>query len=227
MSYRKQLWMLYNDIIQPEVEKIVCPITGGLDSRLLAYILKLKGAKLVSYFLTSPKVNHNRNYAQKIADLCDSKHFVFQGSFSSPHSWVLFDGAKLLSRHYNLKEYDFYIPACNEIATGFSFNKENRRNFWLNDPELKYTSSKSVPKSPYRKIVDPTYNPRLVGFIHNLPLRQRIFQKCYIEMLQEYTPLGDIPRCNDRPYFKPMSIHKGQLNYIYNIIKLRRAFNGR
>lgn len=221
MNYPKEMWKLLNEITQPKTDKIMCPITGGLDSRVIAYILKLKGVSVQSYYMETPYTFNNSEYTTKLSKLIGvENHKII--TIENKHRCPINDAVPYVSQCLDLAEYTFYLAGANGFITGNMLKRENTLRFWIEDPQRVFPSFLNV-KSPYKDIIDPTYNPKWVGYFYNLPLKERLFQNCYIKMINEFTPLGIIPRCFDYPNQKPIAINKGFIHYAIRMMKLRKT----
>lgn len=217
MNYAKAMWQLYNEIVQPQVDKVVCPITGGLDSRVLAYVLKEKGVKVLSTYLYTSELEHNLRYTQQLASICEAQHDIKRVDHRPSTQRAVIAA---LSEYYDSKHLEYWITPFNDMATGIGLRRYSHVDFWLTNANVTYPAI----DSPYfSRIVAPTNDPRWIGFCYSLPKHQRLFQRCYIDMINEFTPLGEIPRCLDYPNQPPIAINKGMAHYIYHFMKLRRT----
>lgn len=185
-QYSYEMWNLLYDATEVHSDKIVCPVTGGLDSRVIAYILSLKNVEIISYYIYTEDTRQNFPHIDKILKECNVKF----------HHWIYAKENRrqaaidYMSERYNLNEYDFYIPAYNNIVTGGNRSKKRDRAWWYNKKlETPYASRN------YRKVINPTNNPKWIAYCYSLPYFQRFLQRAYINMVNDFTPLGDIPRC--------------------------------
>lgn len=201
------MWQIYFDMIQPDKDDlIICPITGGLDSRVVAAVLAQKQVQFISYYVYDETSKKNLPYIKKIAAQCNVKnlHFIHAvNGESNPQTVVNY-----LSKTYNLKDYIKYIPLCNDMITGLGITKKRHRKYWsLKDIEIKEISKH------YKKLVDCTCNQKWVGYCYSLPFTMRLFQRGYIKMINEFTDLGDIPRCFENNQ-EPVKIDRGTIYYV-------------
>lgn len=217
MSYAKEMWDLLNKIVQPTSDKIVCPITGGLDSRVLAYILSLKGVRVISYYIYN-NVSHFENFRhiERLCEICNVEDHLFIGAKFEDMDTV----NRIVNTKYNTKEYQYYLPSFNDLTTGGSLTKKRDRWCWINK-KIFYSSL----EDNYKEVVKPTLNPRWLGYCYSLPRSQRFLQKAYIDMIKEYTPLASVPRCFERGE-TPHPLDKGFIYYslVYSKHKIKRGW---
>ena len=110
----KEMWDLLFNSVNPNSDKIVCPITGGLDSRVIAYILSLKGVNVVSYYIYTDLTKHNFDAITELCKICNVKDNYFIYAEVDRVETAI----KLMSKKYYLKKYQFYTPAFNNVITG-------------------------------------------------------------------------------------------------------------
>ena len=210
----EQMWNIYYNMIDPKpTDKIICPITGGLDSRVTAWVLAKKNIPFISYYVYDEHTKQNLPYIKKIATICGvtKLHLIraVTGQIKSDTA------VSYLSKIYDLKRYIRYIPTCNDMITGLGISKKRHRNYWVN----KNTQLQDIAVN-YGEMVDSTGNQKWVGYCYSLPFSHRIFQKAYIQMINDYTPLGSIPRCFEGNQ-KPVRIDLGVLHYCFSRILQR------
>jgi len=212
-----EMWNLLFNSVNPTSDKIICPITGGLDSRVIAYILSRKRVRVVSYYIYSEATIHNFKHIERLCELCNVKDHLWIKSDFSNTDYI----NKKVGEKYNLKKYQYYLPSFNDVTVGGALTKKKTRWVWVNK-KIYYPHIEDT----YKEVVKPTLNPRWLGYCHSLPRSQRFLQRLYIKMINEHTPLGEVPRCFERGE-APHPIDKGFLYYslIYSYYKLKRGWN--
>ena len=75
-----------------------------------------------------------------------------------------------------------------------------------------------IYRKNYELVVDPTLNPKWISYCYNLPRYNKILQRSFIRMINQYTPLGRVPRCFDRGE-DPIPINKSFTYYSIRFIK--------
>ena len=215
MRVEQEMWDLLMRLVDPQNDKIISPITGGLDSRVLVYILKLKGVRVSSYYIYSEYNKCNFKHIDQLCEMLEVREHTYLNRMD--YSWQgLKDWA---SAKYDLKKYDRYTFAYNNVITGGILSKKDNRRYWYG----KENWQKADWEGDYNQIVNMDVNPNWMGYCYSLPRHQRFLQKAYIRMINEFTPLGNIPRCFDLPGREPIHINRGFPYYAQRFARYKLA----
>ena len=239
---------LYNKIEKTLLDvgnKIFIPISGGLDSRVVAGIFNKKRKIDLSYvYFNIDKDIRHVQYSAKIANQLDiEKYYVIPISnkeidmnFEKISSWNLpknevFTAFTKLNKLVDLKEYTLCIPHGLEYITGIHvtqfdliYKSKNKKidSWYLN--EWRQFEKRWVEKYKiFFKNIITTWNDDLVSFCLNLPLKHRCNQGLYRKMIMKYLPeISSIPR-EDMNFRIDQGDFLYTLNrFIYSCLKLLR-----
>jgi len=188
-SMIENLYKIHKESIPDYEGKIWVNVTGGLDSRVLAYLISQKREIDFGFYYYGEETKHNLVHISNIVKQLDFNEFAYIKMDKAGYGQ--FDAAVERTGKSPCK----YTYVVNSYGDGIStrFTKKSReRKFYLNI----YGDETDMPKTKFREIDMPLWNPRLVGYMHSLPRWQRWYQKAYIQMIKDYMPeIADIPRC--------------------------------
>jgi len=231
----EQLYEKINNTI-PEIKgKVFIPLSGGLDSRVMAGIINNRQPIDLSYvhFKVGSDTRHV-SYSTQIADELDIKKYyvipIYQHEIDYDFNHVSnlpktesYTAFKKLSDIVNLKEYTLIMPHGMEYMTGihitqfdlFYSNKNKKIDDWyLNIWRPIETKWVEFYKSFFKDIIT-TWQDDLVNYCLNLPLKYRCNQRLYRQMIIRYFPkLASIPR--DTMNFR---IDQGEFKYTLNRLR--------
>ena len=197
--------------------KIFVPISGGLDSRVVAGILSKRQKIDLSYvyFNIDRDVRHVQYSSQIANKLNIEKYYVIPISnkeidinFKKISSWDLpknevFTAFTKLNGLVDLKEYTLYIPHGLEYMTGIHItqfdliykSKNEKIDDWYLNKWRQFEERWVEKYKIFFKNIITTWNEDLVSFCLDLPLKYRCNQKLYRRMIMKYLPeISSIPR---------------------------------
>ena len=214
MSKVDEMWAILNDIEIP-TGKLCIPITGGLDSRVLAGVVRQHREIDYSYFYWSEGTRMNVPHVQAIADRCRVKKFELIKLDNVYNTDDAVDEIKRI-----LPKSD-YIWGCNhhgDVMTGMKKSRSAERDYFLNELLVENENKRFLYTETFKSIWRPWWNSRITGFMLSLPRWDRIFQRLYVEMIKKYLPdLAKIPRCYESypGGGKPTRFDKGLVHYTF------------
>jgi len=231
-SYVDELYYTFREVIIDRVSKIrgkICvPISGGLDSRLIAGFIREKidlvlifgnpGAKHIEYAhriaqavgykkgiivttVTDEDVEKNRDIVEKINGLPDE----------STKTYCHLSHANQI---VPLSQFTFVVPHMLDPYMGGNvnlltlFKQRKTKEYWLNYEDISLKGS--LIYKHFGRYLNPIMDARLLQFCERLPLRLKFHQYLYRQMFKKYFPeLAEIKRdnmnvrmdCNELTYF--------------------------
>jgi len=213
MNKVDQMWRILNDIEIPD-EKLCIPITGGLDSRVLAGVVSQYREIDYSYFFWSETTKESIPHVQKLVDKCRVKKFDL---IKLDNVYNTDEATQEIIK--KLPESNKYLYGCNhhgDILSGIAKTRKREREYFLHDFIKENVYQRDITRNKFIGIWKPWVNARTVGFMMSFTRKDRIFQRTYIEMINKYLPdLADIPRCFEKGTGKPTRIDKGIVYYAY------------
>lgn len=209
-----KLWQIHNECVPDYQGKIWINQTGGLDSRILGAIISQRRQIDFGFYYYYAESEHNVEHVIKIVNLLDYKDFKFIKLSRSGYGG--FDDAiHGFNQPVNSKEYTYIVNSYGDAVSGRFRTKRRERRFYC---ELQKETN--LPKTEFKSIKMPLWNPRFVGYMYSMPRYQRLNQHAYRMMIKKYLPeLYEIPRCFEEGY-RPVKMNKF---YMPNVIweKLR------
>jgi len=219
MDLVDELYTKINKTIVDVPGKIFVPISGGLDSRVLAGIISRRRQIDLSYvhFVVGKDARHVQ-YSAQIAAKLDIKDYLVIPIFKEEMDdynrqiadWNLppapsFTAYKKLSQFYDLKEYTLYMPHGMEYITGihltpfeliYPYHDRKITDWFLNTWRPLQKKAVDIYKQHFFKdFLEPTWDDGLINFCLDLPLKYRVNQYLYRKMIVKYFPeLASIPR---------------------------------
>ena len=199
-------------------EPLYVNITGGLDSRVIAGVLKHQGYKIANgCFFYNIANCHNVPHVKKLVNILKYDNFEFKDSktMGTVEDWGEPTEEMLKSTYVN--------NVYGDIATGSSLNKKKIRKYlqWVIKNKIKYGDL----RNHFKRVIDPFDNSIYIGFMFNLPKYLRVYQRGYMLMIRKYLPnLYEIPRCFEKNQ-EPIDLNYYIPKRIISKIK-RRIFNG-
>jgi len=181
-----KLWQIHKESI-PEYEgKIWINQTGGLDSRVLGWLVSQKRQIDMGFYYYYKESRPNLKHVEQLVSLMNYKDFKFIELERSGYGG--FDAAAAKTG-YDPSDYTYIVNSFGDSVSGRFRTKKRERRFWL---ELEKETH--LPETKFKSIEMPLFNQRLIGYFYSLPRSQRMFQRAYIKMIKKYIPF-DIPRC--------------------------------
>ena len=211
MNKVDQMWEMLNDIQIPD-GKLCIPITGGLDSRVLAGIVRQYREIDYSYFYFSEATENSVPYVVALMNRCKVKKYDLIKLDNSYRS----DDAKqeIVEKFPRLQDYIYGCNHHGDILTGMAKSYKRERNYFLHEYEKENQYQVDITENKFKEIWKPWVNPRTVGFLMSYHRKDRIFQRTYIKMINKYLPdLASIPRCFETKG-NPVNIDRGIVYYI-------------
>lgn len=232
-----ELYNLFKTVITERTAniktKICVPISGGLDSRLVAGFLADKidlvlifgnpGAKHITYaHQIAQAVGYNNAILVTTARQIDievAKPLVrmIKGIDESARTYVLLANA---DRVIDLSQYTFVVPHMldpymgNNVNLLTLFKQKQTKEYW-NEYEVNISNKGVEIWKHFGNYVNPIMDDRIKDFCSNLPLRYKFHQYLYRKMFKKYFPkLAAIKRdnmnvrmdCNELTYFVARTI---------------------
>ena len=186
------MWEILNDIEIPD-GKLCIPITGGLDSRVLAGVVRQHRDIDYSFYFLSEKTKMNIPHVKAIADKCRVKKFEL---IKLDNVYNTDEAVDEVMKIFPKNKYIFGCHYYGGTITGMMKTHKQERYYFLNESLVEEEYIKSFWADKFKEIWRPWWNARLVGYMLSLPRRDRIFQRLYIKMIKKYLPdLANIPRC--------------------------------
>ena len=227
-----ELYNLFKTVITERTAniktKICVPISGGLDSRLIAGFLADRidlviifgnpGAKHITYaHQIAQAVGYNKAILVTTAhkeDIEKAKPLVekINGIVESAITYVLLANA---NKVIDLSKYTFVVPHMldpymgNNVNPLTLFKPKQTKEFWVNYEKTVSNKGTLIWKH-FGNYVNPIMDDRIKDFCSNLPLRYKFHQYLYRQMFKKYFPkLAAIKRdnmnvrmdCNELTYF--------------------------
>ncbi len=212
-----EMWKIFNDIEIP-TGKLCIPITGGLDSRVLAGVVRQHRDIDYSFYFWSEKTRMNTEYVETIANRCRVKHLKL---IKLDNVYNTDDAVDEVINIFPKNEYIFGCHFYGGTITGMMKTDKQERDYFLNESLAEEEYIQSFWADKFKEVWRPWWNARLVGYMLALPRRDRIFQRLYIEMIKKYLPdLASIPRCFEsvsgvKTPGTPTRIDRGLLYYTF------------
>lgn len=200
-----EMWQHLNEVVSKmeTTGKICVPITGGLDSRVLAGLL-LKNNKRIdlSYIRFNDDNYCNVGYALYLGIAFHVKDFRTLFVNNKNVIEVMLND---LSKQVNLKEYTLIQPLHMDFYTGLHYEprkmfriKKYEREYWDTVPK-KIAEYKEIYERYFNRVISPFDTKETRKFFESIPGRYKIMQYAYRQMIRKYLHgLYDIPRCYDR-----------------------------
>ena len=224
----EKLYNLLLDIIKQNVDKIkgkICvPISGGLDSRVVAGYMQVLNRPIDLVVTFGNQHDKHIGYAQRIAraagysdqiitasvtkqEINDNHSIVQSFSGLSEMATPGFVCLQKINNKIDLSDYNFIIPYGIDRLTGI---KINALTFWRGakyfiEQDRYFVNSyyKQICLNGFKvfhyfgaKAINPIwYSESLFEFCTNLPLKERFHQRLFRQMIKTYFPeLAAIPR---------------------------------
>lgn len=238
-----KMYLMFMDSIPDYEGKICVPLSGGLDSRVLAGLISKKRKIDLSYcqYELDYPVRIGRNiksvgYARQIATTLNIPfHSINVNDFTFDDMLavkglpmeatllksMMYTGLRKLNDIVNLKDYTIIVGHGLDTLTGVHVNPLTLFNY------EKFERKDHIKMSEYfLKVFEGTYgdfakwdcplwNGELSTFCINLPLKHRFHQRLYRQMIKKYLPeLAKIPR-------EGMDVRMdiGEIRYFYERFK--------
>jgi len=212
MGYEDTLWEIMCDCVNYHSGEIIIPTTGGLDSRILSGIIEKKGyISNWTYWFRCPDNKINEDHIIKLSEI-QKKHLIIIDVPSLPEGFKY--GMGKLNEKALLKHHRIAIPFHMDVMAGMLKSRKKERFYFQHTyPAME---EKFYPNySLWGEVLRPFDNPRLIGYILSLPRKDRMFENCYIKMLNKYLPeLAEVPRCFEKGTGGPTPVHLGMTTYI-------------
>ncbi len=205
MNKVDELWEILVDAVDKTVplHGLYCtPITGGLDSRVLAGIMKKLGRTvLMSYWIRTPDNEINEPHILKLYDLIEPEYFYIIDAQKLPQD---FPGAiNELSLITPIGMYSFVMALNMDVFTGMLKTKKKEREYFHKTWPKMHTND----YRGFKEVLLPFENSRVVGYLMSLSRWDRLFQSLYMKMINEKLPeYAMIPRCFEKGTGKPTPI---------------------
>jgi len=244
MKCIKNMYELFMDSIPDYKGKICVPISGGLDSRVLAGLISKKrkiDLTYCQYYIKHPvKLGtqiRNIKYARQIAQVLNIERFEpicvnyeVDGDLEAikglSHEDQLkksrmYTGLRILNERVNLKDYTIISGHGLDTITGIHVNPLTLFSYKEKEFEdrLKMTDYYfAIFDDTYGRFAKwscPLWNTEVNDWCFNLPYRYRFHQYLYRQMIKEYFPeLAVIPREDMH-----VRMNIGELRYFYERTK--------
>jgi len=211
-----ELYFFINDAVSDVDGKILVPISGGLDSRVLAGILSKRRQIDLSYVYITEKYYRHSDYARRIQEILNVGRFVeifvsekdineeryIYHDYGLPVTPML-SALRHLDSHYNLKDYTLYIPHGLEFLTGIEINPislltgkchgkkiKDYEGWFVKDfhPNMEDKWIQTIGCHFTKHAISATWSSSLVEFCLDLPLQYRFHQYLYRKMIRKYFP---------------------------------------
>ena len=203
MGVVDELWQLHLDMTPDYKEPLFVSLTGGMDSRLLAGILRFYKdieIDLGVYFYREEE--YNLPHIKKLVDILGYKNFEFIKR-NGRDRWYE-DSWRRLNEKYDLKKY-VYVSHKHGLQNAGALISSSKRNmrWWAGH----YTEIDEIENSLYRfkKTSYPYANPYYVGFCYAMPKWYRFKHNAHIQMLKKYLPqIADVSLCSDYKGIQPI-----------------------
>ena len=207
MEKTTELWNILCELVEERVPRngLYCtPITGGLDSRVLAGIMKKLGRNIrLSYWIREPRNAINEIHIQKIRELVVPEYFYIVHVQKLPDDFT--KAIVDLSMVHPIGMYSFVMALHMDVYTGMFKTKKKEREYFYKTWHRMHTND----YLGFKEILLPFESTRLVGYLMSLPRTDRLFQKIYMKMIQEYLPeYAKIPRCFEKGTGRPVPIEE-------------------
>ena len=216
------MWKLFNKAIPDYDGKICIPLSGGLDSRVIAGIIAQRRKIDLSYcqwFTGRPRQTTltDLGYAFQISKLCQVKGFEpvkvdnpIQEDLDAVKGIPLeknllksrmYTGLRILNERVDLSEYTIICGHGVDSFTGVHVNPEHLFNYKKYDDDMERKMKvmfESIFPATYGKFAKwdcPLWDRDLIDFCVGLPFKYRFHQYLYRQMIQKYLPeLAQIKR---------------------------------
>jgi len=190
MSIVDDLWKIFNDFKVPE-GKICVPLSGGLDSRVLAGIIS--GRRKIDYGFcwVTDKTSYNKAEVNKLMRYLNYDNFDMIYLIKHEEQNMI-RAVEILPKRY--LDSTIIIAKHMDVVTGLcKTNKRNRRYYYS---DFKIVENGMGYADKFNYVSTPFWRPELVGYLHSLSYKQRFFQRAYRDMIKKYLPeLWKVPRC--------------------------------
>jgi len=214
------LWDLLNKQIDPKVDEKICiPITGGLDSRLIAGIIAQHREIDYGYFFASKYTQSSIPHVEKLMELCRVKKYdiVNMGDITK-------DKAIDFHRTHAMPDYVIYMNPCFSVLTGLHRTRKKDYKYLTDSlPNKRLVNSKDVYVG-WKEVYDPLSTFELACTCLSMSRRERLFQSLHRKMLIRYLPeIANVPRCFEFGGGRPTPIDN-DLIYAYSRIRDRTLY---
>lgn len=231
-KYVDMMWEILNDAIPTYKGKLCVPITGGLDSRVIAGIISKRQRIDLSYCFYDERTKFNWQHAAEIAKRLDVHNFYAIKLGGKRRHRFIKDYLSVEPLNYDLKEYTLIHGNHANTITGSRVTPLNYfrtfTDFWYQTvPD--YDKSNEYLTTIFKRVEKPTWDPRFIGFCLSLPRRYRFMQYLYKEMIKKYLPdLADIPRCFESGS-KPIQFQNHYRyfyeRFLWNLLNMKKKIN--
>ena len=228
------LYEKYKDVFKDVPKGKLCvPLTGGLDSRVLAHFLPHID---LSFYIYTQRTYKNLNIVQKLWDhfKVDKTYPIYiTDSFETAadalklsgdvRRWWLIAGLNKLSKKIDLTDYTICINEHSDFYTGLHLKLRHKsyENYYINNviPQHNKTFSDTF-NNYFGNYWAPTIEGDFfIWCLNNLNYFDKFMQRTYRKMIKKYMPeLYHIPRCFETG--KPISLDKN-----YTMYRLLNYFN--
>lgn len=200
--------------------KICIPISTGLDSRVVAGIVREIREIDLMYHQFYGESTKDLRYIKQISELCNSRLTITKiyksdiiddkdkiSKLTYPEIIMEsgnYTGLRLTQTltPYNLKNYTFLVPYGLDALTGIGVNPLTLFNYRDYDKyymEKKHYVNETFLQDTWRHFgkgaINPIWDNQLIKFCLALPVRYRFHQYLYRKMIKKYFPdLAAIPR---------------------------------
>lgn len=227
----QRLYDLLEEQISITIRRKICvPISGGLDSRVIAAIISKYRTIDLSFCYHQLRFKDFRSfeYAQQISKVLKIKEFYcikpdvnYVGiNFNQP-------AIKIMNDLRPLKDYLVIVPLGLETMTGDQINlktiltgeyKRHEAYYWKHVWAQEKENIKNV-WGKYGQAWNPVDDEELIEFCRDLPLKYRIHQNLYRYMIREFLPeVAGIPQ--ERVHY-PLDSSLWLYGYYRGVIKKR------
>ena len=239
-----KMYQMFMDSIPDYKGKICVPLSGGLDSRVLAGLISRKrkiDLSYCQYLLKYPikigKQIENVSYARKIAEACGVERFEtvcvnyvkdedLKAVRGVAHEDQLnrsgmYTGLRILNERIDLSEYTMISAHGLDTLTGIHVNPPGLFNYRGKEKRDRkkmvdyFTSIFPATYGAFGEYDCPLWGDELNEWCFNLPVHYRFHQKLYRQMIKKYFPeLAVIPREDMH-----VSMDIGEIRYFYERFK--------
>jgi len=213
------LWDLLNKQIDIRFgEKICVPITGGLDSRMIAGIIAQHREIDYAYFFASDKTQSSIPHVMELMELCRVKDYDIINMGKIVNSKVL-----EFHRTHAKRDHVCYVNPCFSVLTGL--HKTRKKDYeYFTESLRKRLINRDKLYVGWKIIYDPLSTFELAVTCLSMSRSERLFQSLHRKMLIRYLPdIAKVPRCFEYGSGKPTPIDNDFI-YAYSRIKDRLKY---
>ena len=238
------MYELFIESIPDYKGKICVPLSGGLDSRVLAGLISKKrkiDLTYCQYELKHPMIIGTQletvDYSRKIADICGIERFepicvnyekdedvdAVKGlpMESNLLKSRMYTGLRILNDRIDLSDYTIISGHGLDSITGVGVNPLTLLTYKRKDIETEIKRDQyfdyifDATYGAFGEWDCPLWNPQIIEFCMRLPMKYRFHQRLYRQMIKKYFPeLAKVPR-------EGMNVRMniGEIRYFYERLK--------